>query len=427
MTNINAINAAAASMITIPMIISEYTDSDFQTRLKRLQRRAVKLGLPAPQAELTRVEDQKRRSEMGSTYYIRLFHYELTHPTVKIADWEVIGKLEAQGNDANIVKMGVEDVPRAKMLSFRSGSQCEHCNTKRHRTTTVVLRHTTTGDIKRVGSTCLKDFTGAHDAAALFAAKIFGFCDEESFRVGGGPLRLGHDDVLFVVHCLIKENGWLSRGKARDMDGHATADQAWDLALARANNTGSPSMKAARRELLTVTNLKEVKAEITAAITWGQAIPADVSNDYLYNLRTALQGESVTEKELGLVASLLPAYRRHIQRTRRDQMAKQDDAGHFGAPGDKIGRKCTKKDRDAGKASHPAHQVTITRCVCTEGMYGPKTVIGMAGADGHAFVWFKSGYADFKVGATHTMIATIKSHGDFRGVSQTIVQRAALS
>jgi len=111
------------------------------------------------------------------------------------------------------------------------GGDCDHCQAKRTRKATYVLR-SLDSQVKLVGSSCLKDFTG-HMAPAAFAAyaDMLTFLmesleaaegeDEEGASHGGSrssdstAMSLG--EFLGYVRRAIRTTGeWISRSKARD-------------------------------------------------------------------------------------------------------------------------------------------------------------------------------------------------------------------
>jgi hypothetical protein len=97
---------------------------------------------------------------------------------------------------------------------------------------TYVVRHEN-GDIKQVGSTCLRDFLGSDARNALYSVDLrilASECleeDEEKDPRGAEIYDLEH--FLSYVAMAIRENGWRSRTDYPD--GTATADQARNMIL----------------------------------------------------------------------------------------------------------------------------------------------------------------------------------------------------
>ncbi|MDR1791275.1 MAG: hypothetical protein LBR20_06445 [Propionibacteriaceae bacterium] len=69
--------------------------------------------------------------------------------------WKIIARA-----DLGTVPPSVWWLPGAVEVPVADWSVCEHCHTRRNRNETVLLSHVDSGQMKIVGSTCLKDFTG---------------------------------------------------------------------------------------------------------------------------------------------------------------------------------------------------------------------------------------------------------------------------
>lgn len=77
--------------------------------------------------------------------------------TAKLNDWEFIASIEHK-EGGNIIRTFNKDV-EIPTRYFNSDPICEHCNSKRRRSKTCLVRNTVTGEWKQVGLSCLKDFT----------------------------------------------------------------------------------------------------------------------------------------------------------------------------------------------------------------------------------------------------------------------------
>lgn len=71
--------------------------------------------------------------------------------------------------------------------------------------------------------------------------------------------------------------------------------------------------------------------------------------------------------------------------------------------------------------------LTLTRYSTSEGEYGVTHICGFEDADGNRAVWFASVDPEMDLGKSYKVKATVKSHGDYRGVKQTTLTRVALT
>lgn len=90
---------------------------------------------------------------------------------VNIKSWEVLGLIEPiEGADSEytLTSYNQKDMPE-KYRELEEPSNCEHCNTKRKRKQTFVIRNKDTQEVLQVGSSCMTDFVSKDDLSFLLA------------------------------------------------------------------------------------------------------------------------------------------------------------------------------------------------------------------------------------------------------------------
>ena len=113
--------------------------------------------------EQTGEEFRELKDEKGNKYTARFVLVE-AEGTAIINDWEFIAELEHTENGNIITGVAGVEVPERY---YTSKPMCEHCNSKRYRKNTYIVRNKTTGEFKQVGKSCLKDFTHGMSAEAV--------------------------------------------------------------------------------------------------------------------------------------------------------------------------------------------------------------------------------------------------------------------
>lgn len=216
----------------------------FEKTLSKLNAKAVKYGLPPVTAgepvrerfarRYERDDDRgvtrmyvaplgKEKPQEGDEI-LHLNRIPLDYPIIALGAWKVLGQLEPFG-EGRIAFAATEDENELKQLgSYRESDPCcEHCNTKRRRKDTFVVRHMETGETKQIGSSCLEDFTGIDPSKVLFLAQMYaafkGMDDDYEHHLGG----VGGDhhvrpldylrDVLFVTEW---QGGFVSSKRAKE-------------------------------------------------------------------------------------------------------------------------------------------------------------------------------------------------------------------
>lgn len=280
--------------------------------------------------------------------------------------------------------------------SYREqANHCDHCQTKRHRNDTFVLR-AADGSLKQVGRNCLADFLGADATRFVVRAELAllvtqmgepsGWDDFAGFGGCRGYLPTYH----FVACALasIERFGFIKSGREGATKDHA----AWLCNV-------PPKEERARKEWRKQQPTEEQCARAAEIVAWGKSV--DPSSEYLHNLRVALNCGAAEHSRQGLLASAPNAWMRAMGKERAPVV----DAGHWGA----VGK----------RASVDAE---LVRKTFTEGLYGSVAVCGFRTAEGHDLVWFASSDAP-DLGWKGKLTATVKRHDERKGRKQTIVSR----
>lgn len=383
-------------------------------KFAKLARRAKRINLPAPTYKELKTERKvsvvKNQDTFETEERVTLLHWITVDPgisTVKVNGWEFAATIQ-HTDEGNIIRKAGErgEIPH----KYRGTSRyCDHCKTDRYRKDTYIVHNATTDEYKQVGRNCLSDFFG-HDALmyaerAQYLADIANISDamEDDMGFGGcGPkydmleTYLGH-----VAEC-IKLEGWLSRTAARaaGKSNYATADVAMD------HLHPPPKFKRIYSHVS-----EESRAVAEAAIEFATEIDSETDSEYLYNIRVIAHRGVVESRDMGLAASIVSAYQRHIKDLRMKELyaKRAETAAHVGEVGETIIIKLF---------------VESVKQLDFDG-YGYNTVRNlhtMSDKDGNVFVWFSSGET-LPTGKEVVLKGTIKRHSEFRGLKQNVLSR----
>lgn len=315
--------------------------------------------------------------------------------------WTLLARLDAlpaeDGSAGWVVRCapGVEESLVDREL-LRPG-WCDHCRTRRPgRRRLYAVRHAESGQTLQVGSTCLKDFTG------WSTAPVFVSTEEVVEQLGAGGV--GQDAftpgyVLGVAIAAVDSVGWVPRSASGER-GPATADLVLDFLV----GTGE-SGRGARRLLEPV---------LPAALDQAEAVTATVlaglgseGGGYAANLCAVLQAESVSVREVALLASAPSAYRRLLGR--QEVRATPPERAWLGAPGDRV--EVAGTVQTALTVDGYAYGTTQRLIVVDAGETLAKTCTGAA--------WSY----DVEPGDRVRLAATVKAHETYREQRQTVLVR----
>ena len=395
---------------------------EFVKRLDRLNARAKKFDLPPIEIlsnertiyqrhsetvgrDSDRVVNTLRRVPEGAMVPEPVFmqRIQLRYPEVRLGNWRVVGRIEAVG--AGNLMFTVTDLASDRDAVRQAADHpidCEHCNTKRKRKEGFVLRDLADGAYKRVGSTCLEDFTGIDPAAALFLAKMYevvrlseGELDE--FAGSGRQNAVGTRDFLTRVAFLVSQGGFVSAQRARDEMLEATFSSALGL---------GQELAASRTLMQKYANgLDSNRAVADAVLQWYATKP--VESDFDRNVQLILSEEAISldRRHLALAAAALAMHARHLQA----EAERAKPSSHVGEVGGK----------------HKS-LLTVDRVVAVHNIFrhADDYLVLFKDGEGNQLKWKTSAAPKELVdGAGKTLEATfkIKDHKDYKGVAQTSV------
>ncbi len=199
---------------------------------------------------------------------------------------------------------------------------CEHCNTHRPtRRHTFLVRHLDRGELKQVGSTCLKDFLG-WTGTPVFLSITEAAADLEA-GFGAAVDEYTPQTILAYAHAAIEAFGWAPA--SFDQPTKTVVDDALFGRGRRAEEIRqalSPHLAAGAAAAPHV--IEELLEHLTG------------THGYEANLAAALRAAAVGPRELGLLCSAIPAYRR-LHGARELAARKQDTPDQWlGQEGEKL-------------------------------------------------------------------------------------------
>lgn len=423
---------------------------ELESRLAGLNKKAAKLGC-APivlTKGATRIVTETVRGKPAERVRQEI---TLAGDTPKVNGWEFVALL--QHEDGGTIVKATPRAAEGALKGYRNATpSCDHCQMNRRRNDTFVLMNEA-GAFKQVGRNCLVDFLGHANPHALAAyAELLMVADdfagmsgdEDGFGFGGfgggnGPRACGMVSFLRVVVAAIREGGWLSRTKARELgrDGAATADLA--LAEVFRKEGSTPVVKSILPD-------DGPEAERLLALVGAkfEATNPEALSDYEHNLRVSMLMGYVTAKTAGIAGSLVVYARREEAKLAEARAVASGERKHVGT----IGERAT-------------FVLTITGMHSFETDYGVSTWVNFVDATGNKLAWKASGTPQahvvdeggpipgrtnpdgsemvmpahlatqrIKVGTAYEVVATVEKHATNRkdGVTpETILKRCVVS
>lgn len=385
---------------------------DFEPKFMALVRRAVKLGLPAPDYHILGdiTCEYPKEGKRTEVIVYRAVYYWGDAPV--LPGWEFIAAIDhtptEDGEYMNIVRTmeGKECPPR-----FRTtGPHCEHCHTTRRRNHTYVVLNVERNEVCQVGSSCIRDFLGGATPDSIarwaeFYSALDNLGGDSEFEQGGGGRSpfIRNDEYLPYVALAIRLNGWVSGGAAFKSGGYLvpTKITALDYMFpAPSNKDKTPEPGAV--DLITAKRaLSWAEEELLPRVTE----QGDGANEYEWNLAAiACAGVFNIGKQAGFIASLIPAFQKALgQRLYEEAAAKRPPSEFIGKSGTRFG--------GAKKGSPEALLLRVLNVKTTESMYGVSYLYTfLQEGTGNIVKWFASSDQSLKQGGTYRIAGTVKKH-----------------
>jgi hypothetical protein len=381
--------------------ISDMRINALANRIKKLSRKAVKLG--GKPFELVIGESQMvDRDGLAMTYWSVSLRGGGEVPVID--GWKFMARLQhlPGGNIVRSVPGALGDgqgVPEV----YRERRFCDHCQTVRRRLDTYLLQNVHDGEWKQVGSTCVNDFTGHPDPEALIDAytclldAIDEMSEDERFDpfAASDCYESGHiHAATYLAYVLdgIRKHGWVSSGKAKD---DPSLCPTWLSAFAAFKDGRGRKGKPSAEDC----------DQVEPCLLWVRDILArkDSLNDYQHNLVVVLAGDWLPYDVLPLAASVIPVWKRMMDRLREADASPSKFQGEVGKRYDFV------LTMQYHWASEP-------------GQWGVSHLHKFTDGGGNVFVWW-TGRKACEEGRTYRVRGTVKDHQEYQGIEQTVLTR----
>lgn len=366
--------------------------AELEKRIAKINKRAAKLEVEPVSLEVgatesvTVTQGGSLALRMGTKYTYDAVNVTLTGETPKLNGWEFIATVlhKPAGNEF-VAHTNNDDDLSGFVFADRD---CDHCHKLRIRNATYIVRNDE-GDLKQVGSTCLGDFTGYHspEAAAKALENIYKlFVDVASWGTVAGRTtkKFFLEEYLAFVAQTIRTDGWVSKAKANDQGGTASAYVAKHNIL-QAGEGGNVAIP---------TDADFDKAREVIQWVRDNADELDLTDGFIKQLVAiyASDGADVSEWEMARAAAgFTVMWKAEKERKQATDQATQE---YFGAIGDKLNLILKVERIGKGWSSD----------------YGWTTPINFTDAQGRHFAWFCTGKGvDYlEAGKTYEIRGTVK-------------------
>jgi hypothetical protein len=377
-------------------------------KIEKINARASKKGLTGRlDLKVTEVE-VKTKDDMGFEVVEIMYDVEFTGEAPKHNGWTFLATLDWDENAGLIVRTapGVHSVDRD---GLREG-WCDHCQKKRTRRETFLVKSEETGEEKQIGRQCIKDFLGWETGISWPSTPADDDEEKEFFGFGGGDRDVSTETVLAYAWACVKAFGFV-----RSQDYHATPT----VTLVR--NAINPGKARRDKEFADAMRPLAAEAKGKAAEIRAFILSDDFSgtSEYVLNLKAIAGGKRVSSRNFGILVSAPQAWARFNEQTLIRKARNEK-------PSEWIG---TVPDKAKGiKGSRITFTGMIESIRYTDGLYGATTIYQVRDElSGVIVKWFASNNAlGENTGVRVTFRGTVKEHDEYKGIKATVLTRCTL-
>ena len=413
-------------------------------RLDKVAKKAARYNIPfsytmseehPQQVDVKEFNNVEHCYEVVESFFVSAVDFDINcEQFIKSEGWTVCAMIE-HGDEGNIVTgFGNYEIPAAW---YTIPAKCDHCKTNRARSVTFMVKRES-GEMKQVGKSCLKEYTGINPASALMFAEITNVCDDDrgydpDFVRECRAHKMYETETILAYACDdIKKRGYRKSDSAdatRDkvIEKIKTNADASAEATAKARAIMEWMLKAAEKNAAEQEELNRLAAkayEYRPNSGYCDIVDEEAHERYLKRDReTCRAWDAVSdiqrncfpmvksgyakEKHIGRLCYLPVEYDKYLERKARAEQRDADNAAstYIG----KVGERITVKVKDATVISS------------WETVYGTTYLNKIVDIAGNILIWKSSSSSEIKPG--NTLKGTVKEHSEYQGAKQTVVTR----
>lgn len=388
---------------------------EFEKKIEKANRRLEKVGITERFDMTTEERFIERTNDLGIKVTERYLDIELNTPVIALEGYEFQAVVTKE--ETGFITSSASNVD---LKGWRPDTmKCDHCGQIRPRSKTFIIKDKN-GARAQIGSSCVQAYLGVKPEGlwALTYEQSFtntNDTDDDHYNWDSGGSGRGHtpvNDTLAIA--LAVSDGGRNFIPSSSYDMVPTRQRVNDVIYGgfKVDPDWRNEMWRESQKYLKDGTVKELKKHINEL---------ESNNDYVANLQVASGGEYVSPKSMGVLVSAVAMKHREERRLEQEKIRKEKGAtftpGHFGEENGKISK---------------GTEFTVMENNETVGhdYYGNETETArmiMKDSDGKQIVWFASKRIDAKPGETVKVSSgTVKRHGEFNGVDQTIISRVRL-
>lgn len=371
-----------------------------EKKLNLIQSKCQKYGCEFNANIVGEVFKDVRDEETGRVNTLRFIQVEASG-VAKVEGWEFVATVE-HNTPTNIIRSFRPEYSVPEKY-YTAAPVCEHCNSKRNRKDTYIIRNTETGGFKQVGKSCLKDFTNGLSAEAV--AQYISWFNE--LIKGEAPIGgfTPYYSVFEVIQLAVEAVNLY--GYQKSYDSYADEYQSYRQSTKEVIFDMLAGGRFSNRHLEKGFDVdREGNKEKTQDILGFVGSLSSAEYGYISNLKTLCSKEYCQRRDIGIIASAVACYNREMEYQEKREKAQKAAAksSWVGTVGERI----------------TLTKVKVNLLTSWDTMYGYTYLYQFTDPEDNIYTW-KTGKV---INCDKVSLkGTVKAHSEYKGTKQTELTR----
>lgn len=372
-------------------------------KLLSIQNKCNKYGCEFHFEELGESFRKVRDEETGEFHTARFITVDVSGKA-QISNWEFIATIE-HSNPMNIIRSFRPEVEIPARF-YTADTFCEHCQTRRSRKDTYIVRNTETGEFKQVGKSCLKDFTGG-----LSAEKVASYISWFDEVIKGEHVEPGFKHYEDTKEILLNAVESVRLYGFTKTETYGYGESTKQIVLEQVRHFGN-YVKRIRDDSFDPEH-KGNSEKVEAILSWVDSLPMELG--YVSNLKATLARPYCETRDVGIICSAVASYNREMERQLRKTQEHNSKSQWIGNEGDRI----------------ELHNLTVRLLTGWETQFGYTYLYKFVDEQGNVFTWKTGKWLGNNSGEVEdtqriNLKGTVKKHSEFNKELQTELTRCTL-
>lgn len=406
-----------------------------EERINTYNKKAKKLNMK----EIELIKENQRIEEVQVSKYekkiLELVDISFEAEVISFNKGKIIAKITHIPDDENVFKIyNYEAVEKLGIEKIKTlPCNCDHCNSKRRRKVTYLIKLNDEEKIIQVGRTCMKEYTSVYNInSVLNMYDLLEDLEEQICREPFGAEReeyfFNTIDILLLVKEEVEKNGYISGRKA--MENNRLVPTSKVILHDIYNEHAIEELQSKKEYDKNISKeIEDIEEKINYILNYDYAKyiinvkyshyteeerKAEFRSSFNFKLFEAVGNKYCKPDVVPVLSAFFISYNLLVENKEKIDLKEKNalESKYYGEVKEKI-----------------EIDVELTNCKSFVSYYGYNNTnyIYTFKKDNYTFVWITSKCLDIEVGEKIKLKGTIKEHNEFNDIKQTVLTRCKIA